>query len=465
MEETIKFSDLAHFTPKQLEATRVADLHDYTLFGGSAGPGKSYWLRWYLVRLLIKWGKEYNLTGIHGGLFSDDYPTLRDRQVSKMEVEFPLWLGQIKETQTDGLGFHLKPEYGGHVLMLRNLDDPSKYLSSEFAVIGVEELTMNTEQKFHQLRGRMRWTGIPRPKFVGATNPGQIGHTFVKQRWIDRKFPLEEQHLASQFAYVPALPTDNPHLAASYIETLKSLPERMRKAYLEGNWDVFEGQFFSEWDKNKHVIEPFTIPDSYKKIRCYDHGRKNPACCLWLAIDYDGRVFCYRELYVAGLNVDQLAAEINRLSAGETYEYSVADPSIFANIGYTDKTGGQTIAETFARYGIMFLPASNRRVDGWALMHQYLKWDDHNEPKLKFFSTCVNSIETIPSLVHDDIKPEDLDSAGLDHCADAGRYGLLSLHERSSLKPKTDVEKKLLQLQQQTSYSPQSLNDLFYGSS
>lgn len=448
MDETVKLSDLIHFTPKQLIATKTADEHEYTLFGGAAGPGKSYWLRWYPIRQLIKWGKEYNLTGIHGGLFSEDYPTLRDRQISKMEVEFPPWLGKIKESQTDGLAFHLNQEYGGHVLMLRNLDDPSKYLSSEFALIAVEELTMSPEQKFHLLRGRLRWTGIPHPKFIAATNPGQIGHLWVKQRWIDKKFPSEEVHLASKYAYVPALPTDNPHLAVSYLETLKSLPERMRKAYLEGNWDIFEGQYFTEWDKERHVVPPFPIPQIFKRFRAYDHGRANAACCLWFALDYDGRVWVYRELYVKGLDVDQIAIEINRLSVGEEYEYSIADPAIFSNIGFTDKYGGQTIAETFARNGIMFLPASNRRVDGWNLLHQYLRWTDAEPPKLLFFNTCVDSIRTIPALVHDDIKPEDVDTGGEDHAADVVRYFLMSLHERKGLRPMTDVEKKLAKIQQ-----------------
>ncbi len=452
MDETIKLSDLAHFTEKQLLATKTADAYDYTLFGGAAGPGKSYWLRWNAVRTLIKWGKEYNLKGIHGGLFSEDYPTLKDRQISKMEVEFPKWLGEIKDSKTDGLGFHLNEDYGSHVLMLRNLDDPSKYLSSEFALIAVEELTMSPEQKFHQLRGRMRWTGIPNPKFMAATNPGQIGHLWVKQRWIDKQFPPEESEIAPKFAYVPALPTDNPHLAKSYIETLRSLPERLRKAYLEGNWDIFEGQYFTEWDKTRHIVPPFPVPQVFKRFRAYDHGRHNPACCKWYALDYDGRVWVYKELYVKGLNVDQLAEQINRMSVGETYEYSVADPAIFANTGFVDKFGGQTIAETFARYGIMFLPASNRRVDGWNLMHQYLQWSEGKPPKLMYFNTCFDSIRTIPALVHDTNKPEDIDSRGEDHAADVDRYFLMSLHERRTAKPLTEVEKKLEQIKQANDY-------------
>ena len=125
--ERIKFSDLVHFFPRQLEATQVADSHRYTLYGGSAGPGKNYWRRWFPIRQLLKWGKQYDLRGIHGALFSKDFPTLKDRQISKMAVEFPEWLGEIKDSKTDGLGFHLRPEFGGHVLALRNLDDPSKH--------------------------------------------------------------------------------------------------------------------------------------------------------------------------------------------------------------------------------------------------------------------------------------------------------------------------------------------------
>lgn len=456
MDEEIKVTDLVHFTPKQITASETAAKYGYTLFGGAAGPGKSYWLRWYSVLKLIQWGFQYNLTGIHGGLFSEDYPTLKDRQISKMEIEIPKWLGEIKSTQTDGLALYIHQDYGGHVLMLRNLDDPSKYLSSEFALIAVEELTMSPEQKFHQLRGRLRWTGIPDPKFIAATNPGQIGHLWVKQRWIDRKFPKEEMSIAGQFAYVPALPTDNPHLADSYLDTLKSLPEKLRKAYLEGNWDIFEGQYFTEWDKTRHVIPPFPVPQAFKRFRAYDHGRSAAACCKWYALDYDGRIYVYKELYVKGLNVDQIAEKINEMSAGEYYEYSVADPAIFANIGFVDKFGGQTIAESFARRGIMFIPGSNRRVDGWAVMHQYLFWDESKKdnegrvipPKILYFSTCYDSIRTIPALVHDGNKPEDIDSKGEDHAADTDRYFLMSLHERQSQKPLTEVERRLKELRE-----------------
>jgi hypothetical protein len=443
IEEKVKFSELCNFTPKQLLATKQADLFVYSLFGGAAGPGKSYWLRWYCIRTLIKWGKDYGINGIHGALFCEDYITLKDRQSSKMEIEFPKWLGEIKDNKINGLGFHINPEYGGHVLLLRNLDDPSKYLSSEFAIIAIDELTMNPEEKFHQLRSRLRWTGVPDPKFVAATNPGNIGHSWVKKRWIDKDFPKEELNISDKFVYIPALPTDNPYLAQSYLETLASLPEKKRKAYLEGNWDVFEGQFFTEFDREKHVVEPFTIPQSWIRVRSIDpSGRDGITSCHWYAIDWNGRVFCYREHYGTGLDSDQHAREITRLSQGEEYRYTVIDTAAFDKLGLPETT-----AEVYMRNGVTGLvPASKKRVMGWDLMHQYLRWDNNTDPKLKIFSTCPNIIRTIPLAIHDELHPEDLDTRGEDHALDDARYVLQTLRDNNTQKPMTPLEKRLKEI-------------------
>lgn len=459
---SVSLKQLINPTPRQTEFLQAIDKYKYVLYGGAKGGGKSYILRWALVKLLIK----YALAGhrkVRVGLFCEDYPSLKDRQVTKIKGEFPKWLGDLGDSQIEGLAFKLKPKFGGGVLALRNLDDPSKYASSEFAAAAMDEVTKNDRPVFDQLRSIIRWPGIEDTKFLGGTNPGGLGHLWVKKLWIDRSFSSEDPP-AEQVAFIKSLPTDNPHNAQSYIEELKRLPEKLRKAYLDGNWDVFEGQYFSEWDKEQHVVNPFPIPLTWKRYRAYDHGRENPACCKWYAIDYDGRVWVYRELYRRGLNIDQLATEINRLSVGETYEYSVADPSIFANIGYTDKYGGQTIAESFARQGVTFVPASNRRIDGWNLMHQYLYWTEHQKPKLQYFSTCLDSIRTIPALVHDELHPEDVDTDGEDHAGDTDRYLLMSLHERKSSRPMSDIEKKLDELKRSQGASPQNLNNMFYPS-
>jgi hypothetical protein len=233
-EEQVKFSELASFLPKQKEAQEASKRFKFTLYGGSLGSGKSYWLRWMMVYWLIKLYAKHDLKGIRAGLFCEDYPSLNDRHLSKVKYEFPSWLGRYNESKHE---FTLSPEYGSGVIAFRNLDDPEKYLSVEFAVMGVDEINRNQITTFRELRKRLRWAGIKDVRFLAACNP--IGEAWVKNWWVKRLFPPEEKE-QYEFVFVPALPTDNPYLDESYYKSLESLPENQRKAFLEGNWDAFD---------------------------------------------------------------------------------------------------------------------------------------------------------------------------------------------------------------------------------
>ncbi len=335
-EERIAIATLCHFTNKQKEASRMVKRHKYLLYGGAMGGGKSYFLRWKLVRILLAFAARRHLN-VTVGLFCEDYPALKDRHLSKVRYEFPAWLGEYNSTDHN---FVLYPEFGGGVIAFRNLDDVSKYQSSEFAVIAVDELTKNTEDDFTFLRTRLRWPGISDTRFIGATNPGGKGHLWVKKLWIDKTFADYERE-QDQFVYVQALLKDNPYINdPAYLRSLESLPDEKRRAFVEGDWDLYEGQFFAEWNKKVHVIMPFEIPLSWPKFRSIDvSGRNGITSCHWYTIGFDGEVIVYREHYASGMDSDQHADRIRDLSGVEDYAYTVIDSSAFDKAGYPETTG------------------------------------------------------------------------------------------------------------------------------
>jgi hypothetical protein len=233
-DEKLKFSELTKFFPKQLEALEASKRFKYVLFGGSVGSGKSYWIRWTAVYWLMKYYAKYGIKGVRAGVFCEDYPSLNDRHLTKVKFEFPDWLGKFNEAKHE---FTLAPEYGSGIIAFRNLDDPSKYLSVEFAVIAIDEVNRNPKTTFDMLRSRHRWPGIKDTKFFAGCNP--LGEAWVKNMWVKRMFPPDEKE-QYEFVFIPALPTDNPHLPQEYYRSLESLPDNQRKAYLEGNWDAFD---------------------------------------------------------------------------------------------------------------------------------------------------------------------------------------------------------------------------------
>ena len=416
--------DVIKPTDKQREFMRTMDSHMYTLYGGAAGGGKSYILRWSLVYLLINWYQRTKTKGIRVGLFCEDYPALKDRHLSKIMFEFPEWLGKYKDSDHE---FTLSASLGSGVIAFRNLDNPSKYLSSEFAAIAVDELTLNDQSVFDFLRMRMRWPGISDVKFIAGTNPGGKGHGWVKNLFIDRNIPQELAKYASQIAFVRAKVTDNPYLPDTYKDNLQTLPEALRKAYLEGSWDVFEGQVFTEWDYTKHVVTPFAIPDSWTRIRSMDWGFTKPYCVHWGAVDNDGTIYIYRELYgckpnTADVGTQETAVEVaNKIKMqeqGEGIVYGVADPAIWAKTGTAN-----SIYEDFYNKEIYWLKAANERIAGKNEVHTRLR-----DGKVKIFSTCKGIIRTLPTLVYDKklTRVEDVDTTQEDHPYDCLRYMLMS---------------------------------------
>jgi phage terminase large subunit len=422
-ENTVGVSEIIEaFTPKQREAFESTFTHRYILYGGARGGGKSRWLRWWLLLYLIYQYQVKRLRRVRVGLFCETYGDLRDRQITKIRSEFPPELGEVKETKEDGLCFFLTEANGGGMIALRNLDDPSKYQSAEFAAIGVDELTKTSKDTFDILRGSLRWPGVSHTVFAGATNPGGVGHMWVKQLWIDRQFPPELQNKAPEFVFVRALPADNEHLSQSYWDELNSLPPDLRRAWVEGDWDVFKGQAFTAWRQDRHVIEPQEIPAWWPRLRGIDWGFAAPFCCLWGAKNPDnGRIIIYREAYQAGLTDRQQARLVLSMTPEqENILLTYADPSMWAR-----RRVGETVASTADEYGAVGLkmePADNDRLNGKRKIDRLLADLQDGQPGLLVFSTCTNLIRTLPALPYDPVQIEDIDTAAEDHAYDALKY-------------------------------------------
>ena len=426
-------TELLKFTPKQMVATRAADSHKYTLFGGSRGPGKSYWLRWYPVRKLLEYA-ERGLTGVRFGLFCEDYPSLKDRQISKISVEFPEWLGDLKESKEHGLAYHLHDSYGGGIIALRNLDDPAKYQSAEFGGIAVDELTKNKLDTFNILRGSLRWPGIENPNFIAATNPGGIGHAWVKKYFIDKDYPAELRPLADAFAFVQALPDDNPHLTPSYWHDLETLPPQLAKAWRYGDWGVFAGQVFKEFDMDRHVCRISDVPEAGSNIRGVDSGYTAPFCTLWGRKELStGRIWIYREAYHKELTDREQAKLVRDMTThDESISISFGDPAMWAA-----KNAGNIVtdaAKEFASMGVPLTKGDNNRVNGVRKIHRLLANLPDGKPGLMIADTCPNLISQMQNLAASDKNPEDVDTNQEDHAYDALRYLLSNVRDTTETK-------------------------------
>ncbi len=419
-QKEISLGQLIGPTEKQKEFLKAVAEHDFVLYGGAAGGGKSYILRWALIWLLYGAYKQLGLRNVVAMLCCEDYPSLYDRQISKIQTEFPPWLGKLK--LGDVKGFHLAEQFGGGIIALRNLNDPSKYLSAEFAAIGLDEATKNEQKVFDFLRLRLRWPGVERPKFIGGTNWGGVGHKWAKAYWYDRDFPEELKPIEKQFAFVPALATDNPHLSKNYWLQLRTLPIEMQKIYVEGNANIFAGQYFDVFGL-EHIKPPqeFGLKPWSTRWIGVDWGFKHPASAHWFAQPNSDLVVTYREEVKAGLTPTELATRICDLSEGEDIAEVYLSPDAFRNT-----TGQDTIAEqmnkVFKARGLpMPAEAEDERPSGWAMMYDYLR-----AKKWLIGNNCPQLIKTLPMLTRDEKKVEDCVKFDGDDAADSARYGLRS---------------------------------------
>lgn len=416
--------DLYQAQPRQ-QLFHTANAEE-VLYGGAVGGGKSYAILWDAVMFCMQ------NDGVYTAVFRRTFP----------ELEKSLILEALKVIPTSWYEYNKKEHrmyFKNHSILEYNYcqyeSDVYNFQSAQYDRLYFDELTHFTKFIYLYLSSRCRTTKPNiKPQIKSASNPGNIGHNWVKMRFIDGGIPNEIQTKTDpetghkfNVQFIPAKLQDNKYLMEGdpeYLNRLMNLPPEDRKALLEGDWNILKGQFFSEWRNEVHICEPFEIPFDWHRIIGLDWGWTNPTCVEWITFSPQGLAFVYRELMVTETTDDLLAIKIKELTGKEKIDYRMADPSLWSINQYER---GESLAMRMSSYGVALIKGDNNRKSGWSMIHNYLRIDeDTKEPKLKVFNTCHYLIETLPGLIHDDHNPEDVDTRGEDHAGDALRYALMT---------------------------------------
>lgn len=417
------------------------------LYGGAAGGGKSK----AIVMDAFARCAKYPQT--HAYMFRRTYTELEDTLIKEAKASYP------KELAKYNVGRHDMELYNGSVIHFRHcasVSDMYNYAGAEIQWLYIDELTSFEREIYDFLKTRLRAKkslGVV-PVVRCASNPGNIGHGWVKRFFVDAGRYMEvvrhEEHSVLlrrkrifTTQYIPALATDNPYITDDYIYELERKPKALREALLFGHWDAFEGQVFTEFVDDEahyadrlhtHVIRPFPIPLSWRRYMTFDHGYSAPFSCAWWAQDPEGRLYRYKEWYGSDgvpnhglfLTPRQIGNGILEREEEESRDNlfidRICDPACF------DKSRGESVAEMMQnldgnyRRGVTFRKGDNNRMAGLMQVHERLRFDECGKPGMYIFSTCRDFIRTFTALPYDRIKTEDVDSKAEDHCYDDCRY-------------------------------------------
>ncbi len=369
------------------------------LFGGAAGGGKSYGQLVDTLIYALRYPGSKQLV-LRRSFAELDKSLIR----SSMEI-FP------RDIYTFNSSSHVGRFKNGSIVDFGYCayeSDVYQYQSAEYDQIRFDELTHFTEGQYLYLISRLRGANRFPKQVKSSTNPGGIGHTWVKERFIDPSPPgvafSEGGGLTRVF--IPSLLSDNSFLEKndpSYRQRLMALPKKERLALLMGDWNIFDGQYFSEFSRDSHVCEPFSIPQHWRKFRTIDYGLDRLAC-LWIALSPEGKSYVYREFCKSNLPISHAAREIlERTPEDEDIYATLAPPDLW----FRTQESGKSKHILFSEAGLRLTKTGNDRESGWLAIKEMLITEQEEGARLKIFRNCTEIIKCLPMLKIDKLRPTD----------------------------------------------------------
>ncbi len=410
-------------TPQKKQMQFFLSKAKYVAYGGARGGGKSWALRRKLVLMCARF------PGINVLLIRRTYPELRDNHIRPLMTELKGIASYTDTRKTFDFpnGSRIKLGY------LDSENDTYQYQGQEYDVIAIDEATQLTEFQFQTLKACLRGANSFPKRMYLTCNPGGVGHGWVKRLFIDREYKNGEKK--EDYDFIPAKVYDNKALLEhnpDYLEQLKSLPAGLREAWLEGNWNGFEGQFFKEFDYDIHTIPKEDFSEGvYRRYCAIDYGLDMLAA-VFVAVNGNGKAFVYDEVHKSGLIVSEAAKEILKKAQGVGTFIAPSD------LWSRQKDSGKSIAEIFAENGVYLTKLSSERVAGWVALKEWLnpkkKDGEFCEPDMKITRNCENLIRCLQLLLYDETRPADAARSphNITHAPDALRYFAVFRSARAS---------------------------------